>query len=86
MKPMDGTGTQLVSLGPVLKAELDQINHIRDKRKTNGVKFDQGHPRKAADAPVAGATSQPKPDWQNRDTELVRHPLRGFVVSTTPAV
>lgn len=56
-------------LGVVLKAELTEINKIR-QRRTPGKEFDHGGTRGTADAPeapIAGSASSAKPEWQTRD-------------------
>lgn len=61
------------SLGPVLKAELDEISKIRRKRIPQGKEFNGGTSRGAADArklPAAGSTSS-VPTWQTSDKDWV---------------
>lgn len=72
MNPIVGTETEPVSLGPVLSAELNQINQVRAKRRTHGVKVDPGSIRKPAEAPVARGPAHCRPEWQTRDTDWVK--------------
>jgi len=71
MKPAVAKETEPESLGPVLSAELKQINQVRRERTIRGTKFNQGQPRKPFDTAVAGGVSQPQPAWQTRDTGWV---------------
>jgi hypothetical protein len=70
---VDNTQSDPISLGPVLKAELAEIEAIRNKRSAPGKRFNRGI-RSTNDRPAVapGATElEPAPGWQKTDTDWV---------------